>query len=281
MERAFFNRVLGGIALTGTEFFYVGPLEVNPPISKCNPGLRHVKPVRQKWFDVACCPTNIARTIMNIGSFAFGEDGDTLYIHIPTACRIDSDTFKIVLDTQYPFGNTLRIEAMGSNQKIALRQPGSAPILRISINGKPADVPLQSGYYRLPVLDAGDVAEAVYDMTPRYVVSDPRVTSNVGKVAVMRGPVLYCAEQADNGEGISCLRLPHTASFTEMESFWGNGTAALRTTGGKAVFTMNDALYRDGLPEWESADIKLIPYSLWANRGEGEMRVYLNVQDET
>ncbi len=279
VERAFFNRVLGGIALSGTEFFYVGPLEVNPPSCRCNPGLKHVKPVRQKWFDVACCPTNIARTIMCIGRYALGEDGDTLYIHTPIACRVHTDAFHVEIDTQYPYGDTLRVTAIDHEQRVAIRQPGSARIKSIRINGKTVAAPLESGYYRLPALKPGDVLEAAYDLHVRYVVTHPRVPGNAGKAAVMRGPVVYCAEQADNGEGVACLRLPHTPAFAETATFWGNGTVALETKGAKAALPEDDVLYRDGLPAWEPATIKLVPYSLWANRGEGEMRVFLNVED--
>ena len=90
VERAFFNRVLGGISLTGTEFFYVGPLAVDPPACHENPDLFHVKTVRQRWFDVACCPTNIARTIMSIGGYAFASCDDGLYINIPLAAQVRS-----------------------------------------------------------------------------------------------------------------------------------------------------------------------------------------------
>lgn len=277
VERAFFNRVLSGISVSGTEFFYVGPLAVNPAACRCNPGLAHVMPVRQKWFDVACCPTNTARTIMSIGGYALGEDGDTLYVNIPLACRVRSERFHLDMRTEYPFGDTLRIDVLEREQRIAVRRPGDAAVKELKINGKTVQAPLQSGYYHLPALGPGDVVEVTYALAPRYAVSHPKVLDNVGKAAVMRGPVVYCAEQADNGESIACLRLPGKPSFTETDAFWGGGTVALTVRGTKAVFAGTDALYRDGLPGWEDAEIKLIPYFLWANRGEGEMRVYLNV----
>lgn len=277
VELAFFNRVLSGISLSGTEFFYVGPLSVNPAACRCNPGLAHVMPVRQKWFDVACCPTNTARTIMSIGGYALGEDGDTLYVHIPLACRVRSERYSLDMHTEYPFGDTLRIEVLDREQRVAVRQSGYAAVKELKINGEPVHAPLQSGYYCLPELRPGDVAEVTYALAPRYAVSHPKVLDNVGKAAVMRGPVVYCAEQADNGEGVACLRLPGKPSFVETEAFWGNTTVALTARGTKAAFGQSDALYRDALPDWEEADVRLIPYFLWANRGEGEMRVYLNV----
>lgn len=279
VERAFFNQVLGGIALTGTEFFYVGPLAVHPSFCHFNPGLQHVKPVRQKWFDCACCPTNIARTIMSIGSYAFSIRNDTLFIHIPLASRIQTDTYSLEFHTQYPFGDTLRIEVSGRTQNVAIRRSGLAPIKVLQVNGKDRSMSAENGYIHLSSLQPGDVVHVTYDLRPRYVVSHPKVAGNVGKAAVMRGPIVYCAEQADNGEGIACLRLPHTAAFTEAESFAGSGTVSLRTRGTRAVFADDNDLYQNRLPRWEEADITLIPYHLWANRGEGEMQVYLNVSD--
>ncbi len=279
VERAFFNQVLGGIAQSGTEFFYVGPLAVNPHACCGNPGFHHVKPVRQKWFDVACCPTNIARTIMSIGRYAFGADDDTLYIHIPIASRIHADRFSLALHSHYPFGNTLRIEVSELQQNVAIRHSGLAPVKDIQINGQKTVLPIEHGYYHLKALQPGDVVEVTYDLQPRYVVSHPKVLNNAGKAAVMRGPIVYCAEQADNADGVFHLRLPHTPGFTESKTFIDNGSIALTTHGTKATYADNDSLYQYQLPKWEEADITLIPYHLWANRGEGEMQVYLNVAD--
>ena len=279
VERAFFNQVLGGIAQSGTEFFYVGPLAVHPSACHCNPGLQHVKPVRQKWFDCACCPTNIARTIMSIGSYAIGADDDALYIHIPIASSIHTDSHSLQLQTQYPFGDTLDIEVSGQRQNVAIRQSGFAPIKALLVNGKERQVSSENGYLHLPALQPGDIVHVTYDLQPRYVVSHPQVVGNVGKAAVMRGPMVYCAEQADNGAGIASLKLPHTPAFSEIKAFIDNGSIALKTHGTKAVFADIDALYQYQLPQWKETDITLIPYHLWANRGEGEMQVYLNVAD--
>jgi len=277
VERAFFNRVLGGISQSGREFFYVGPLAVNPAACRENPGLAHVKPVRQRWFDVACCPTNIARTIMSISHYAFGMEQDTLYVHIPLACWIHASNLDMTVDTQYPYGNTLRIEVR-KGQGIALRQSTLAPVKTLRVNGTPAPLVAEQGYLRLTGLRLGDVVEAEYDITPRYVVSHPKVVANVGKAAVMRGPLVYCAEQADNGEGIACLTLPRTPEFKEKETFAGQGTVLLVAQGLREVFSDEESLYQYELPQKAAAEITLIPYHLWANRGEGEMQVYLNVQ---
>ena len=233
--------------------------------------------MRQKWYDVACCPTNIARTIMSIGGYAFGARGDTLYIHIPLACRIRSGAFSLELRTQYPFGDVLAIQVEERTQSLALRKSGLAPVRWIRINGQERPLQEAGGYYLLPGLAPGTLVDVGYDLRPRYVVSHPRVADNVGKAAVMRGPLVYCAEQADNGPGIPCLRLPKEAAFEERPAFTGDRAIVLTARGSKAVFADHQALYQTSPPLWEEADITLIPYYLWANRGLGEMRVYLHL----
>lgn len=277
VERAFFNQVLGGMSQSGKEFFYVGPLSVDPRICRCNPGYFHVKPVRQRWFDVSCCPTNIARTIMSVSRYAITADDDTLYVHIPLACDIETGRFRLALRTRYPYGDILRIEARGRAQRVAIRNSGHAPIRSVAINDAKQTLTEENGYVLLGELEPGDVAEVRFDLTPRYVVSHPRVAENVGKVAVMRGPVVYCAEQADNGEGVACLRLPPAPLFREAPCFAGDGAVSLVARGARADFGGNDALYQERMPVWRDTDITLIPYCLWANRGEGEMRVFLSV----
>ena len=275
VERAFFNHVLGGIAQTGTEFFYADALSVHPAACRCNPGLAHIRTVRQRWFDVACCPTNIARTIMSIASYAFHEQNHTLHINIPLDCQIDTGHIALRLTTQYPYGDTLLVRALADAQAVAVRDSGLAPILTAQVNGQPVPLARSRGYVTLPTLQRGDTAEITYDLRPRYVYAHPRVAANVGKAAVLRGPVVYCAEQADNGTDIAALRLPAQPVFTEAPCFAGNGAVSLTARGDRAVFA-SDQLYQHQPPRWEAADITLIPYHLWANRGEGEMQVYLH-----
>lgn len=278
VERAFFNQVLGGISLSGTAFFYVGPLAVDPHACRVNPGLMHVKPVRQPWFDCACCPANIARTIMSIGGYAYASGGDTLFINIPLASEVRSGSHAVRVESGYPCGGTVRITALADGQRVRLRQSGLAPLRALTHNGSPLPVTLSQGYVTLPTLAQGDTVEAVLDLTPHYVVSHPRVPANAGKAAVMRGPLVYCAEQADNGAGLSFLALPETLTAAESDAFTGGGMVALTVRGKRAVLPQSDELYRSTLPVWEPAEIRLIPYAIWANRGEGEMRVYLDVR---
>ena len=277
VERAFFNQVLGGIALSGKAFYYVGALEIDPERCAANPGLRHVKPDRQKWFDVACCPTNIARTIMSIGGYAFGLSDGTLMVHIPMSCDIDHDSVALSIRTGYPYGEKLAVTARRDGQRIALRWTDFAPILRLTVNGRETPLKREHGYVWLPALMAGDVAEATYDLTPRMVSVHPSVACDVGKATVMRGPVVYCAEQADNGPGVGRLAMDSEARFSEIPAFCGHEVVALRTQGYRAQWPNEAELYAFRPPVWQAAEVGLIPYALRNNRGTGEMRVFLNV----
>ena len=278
VERAFFNRVLAGISQTGTAFFYVSPLAVDPDFCRENPGLEHVKPVRQRWFDVACCPTNIARTIMSIGGYAYGQDGEALYIHMPLAGEVREGPHALRVATAYPFGNRVTLTALADGQQVRLRSGALAPVRALRLNGEPLTLTPQDGYLRLPTLRRGDCVEAELDMTAHPVVAHARVTADAGKATVMRGPIVYCAEQADNGPGVASLALPAYPEFEEEDALTGDGAVALRARGAKAVYPGGDALYCNGSFDWHACDVRLIPYHLWANRGEGEMRVYLNVR---
>jgi hypothetical protein len=278
VERAFFNRVLGGISLTGTEFFYVGPLAVDPHACHENPDLFHVKTVRQRWFDVACCPTNIARTIMSIGGYAYATGADGLYINIPLAAEVCHKGYAVRIESDYPYGGAVRITALANAQHIHLRQSGLAPATSLTLNGKSLPITTSQGYIALPELREGDQVEATLCMTPHYVVSHPNVAVNVGKAALMRGPLVYCAEQADNGAGVACLAMPEKLTCNEYGAFTHDGAVAMTVHGYRAAFRGGEVLHQSGLPVWEAASIRLIPYHLWANRGEGEMRVYLNIR---
>ena len=159
-----------------------------------------------------------------------------------------------------------------------LRNGALAPVRALRLNGEPLTLAPQDGYLRLPTLRRGDCVEAELDMTVHPVVAHARVTADVGKATAMRGPIVYCAEQADNGAGVASLALPAYPAFEEEAAFTGDGAVALRARGTKAVYPGGDALYCNGSFDWQACEVRLIPYYLWANRGEGEMRVYLNVR---
>ncbi|MCL2084348.1 MAG: glycoside hydrolase family 127 protein [Oscillospiraceae bacterium] len=259
MERALYNTVLAGISLSGTEFFYVNPLEADPYTIAANPGYRHVKPVRQKWFDCSCCYTNITRTVLGLGRYAYAASDDGLYVNLYCSGSARDGARRVEVTTDYPYGGEVTLKVSGGRFKLYLRKPGK-------------------GYEILERDWQGDIVKIKLDMSPRLVYCDTRVQSNIGKAAVMRGPLVYCAEQADNGGNLGGYALPAGTAFKECPPPEGlpSESVALETKAFR--YTSNQTgLYSETAPLLEPAALKLIPYHLWANRGENEMRVYLNI----
>jgi len=281
MERALYNTVLAGISLTGTEFFYVNPLEAEPKKFANNPLYTHVKPVRQKWFDCSCCPTNIARTVMSIGSYAYAASDDGLYVNLYCSGSAKDGERRIEVCTEYPYNGEVAITVNGGRFKLSLRDPEYAPVRSLSINGQIQDFHKENGYITLERNWCGEIIKLELDMEPKRVYCTPKLQNNIGKAAVMRGPLVYCMEQADNGEMLGSYSLPACVEFRQFQtpSELPAEAVALEAQACKYQST-KDMLYSETPPALEAALIKLIPYYLWANRGENEMRVYLSTESE-
>ena len=278
MERALYNTVLAGISISGTEFFYVNPLEVEPRKIPWNPGFGHVKPVRQKWFDCSCCPTNIARTIMGLGLYAYGASRDGLYINLYCAGSASDGGRSVVVDTAYPFGDTAVFTVDGGQFRLCLRNPETAPIKTLTINGVPADTRTENGYIVIEREWQGDMVSVLFDMRPGYMYCANELQHNTGKAAVTRGPIVYCAEEADNGALLGAYLLAGDEPPVSAAPPDGllPGTVALAA----AAFKYGQAgtgLYRTERPGLKPCRMTFIPYFMWANRGENEMRVFIPV----
>ena len=278
MERALYNTVLAGISLAGTEFFYVNPLETDPAKIPYSPNYRHVKPVRQKWFDCACCPANLARTVMGLGLYAYGRTRDSLYVNLYCEGEAADGQRKLEINTPYPFGNVANIKARGGRFKLYLRNPEVAPIISLEINGKSADIQTQDGYIVLEQDWQGDNITISFDMTPKPIYCAGEVQNNVGKAAIMRGPLVYCIEEVDNGPMLGSYVLGDGA-ITDIQPPEGllPEAVALKIPAHKYQHA-DDGLYRTQKPTLQPATLTMIPYFMWANRGENEMRVFMPVK---
>ena len=280
MELALYNGILSGMALDGRSFFYVNPLEVLPEACKKDERKEHVKPVRQKWFGCACCPPNIARLVSSIGAYAYGEDEDTLYVHLymgsKTVKNVGGKDVTVTVTTDYPNSGKVRVHvdgAEGTGFKLALRVPGWAS----DFMGDVSD----NGY--LYVSDFAEDIEVEFKMKARAVCADKRVSEDAGKVAFMRGPIVYCAEEKDNGKGLKDYRISDAMDIVETETDeFGFRTVALEVGAEKLELQGEDfkesSLYKNFVKvNKEKKTLRFIPYSLWANRGEGEMSVYFSL----
>jgi len=288
MELALYNGILSGMALDGKSFFYVNPLEVLPEACKKDERKEHVKPVRQKWFGCACCPPNIARLVSSVGAYAYGESDDTLFVHLYMGSKIRKNIsgreIEITVKTDYPNSGKVGIDvkgAAGTGFRLALRIPGWTSDNYTCDTGSLNDGTLDEGYLYIDGFkDDLHHVSLELEMKPRAVFADPRVSEDAQKIAFMRGPVVYCAEEKDNGKNLKSIVISRPVDIKEKtDSEFGFESVSLEVSAARRSFEgaefFESTLYKDYSDVSEDpVDLKLIPYALWANRGEGEMSVY-------
>lgn len=283
MERALYNTVLAGISLEGNRFFYVNPLEVIPDVDEKNNDLQHVKTERQKWFGCACCPPNIIRTLASMGQYIYGVDDDSLFVNLyisnQSSCQIGERKVDLSVQTLYPFKGEIEIKIKTDSDKpftLALRLPQFAFLNRLTVGGAPAHVKMEKGYLKLERNWKGEtVIRMLLDMPVLRIYANPKVRADIGKVALVKGPVVYCLEEADNGANLGTFELPDDALLEENydEKLFG-GTVIISAEGFKTVED-GGSLYRTAPPKKEKAAMKFIPYCYWNNRDKGEMLVWV------
>ena len=289
MEQALYNTVLAGMALDGKSFFYVNPLRVVPEACERDERLRHVKPVRQKWFGCACCPPNIARMVSSVAQYAYTEAEDVLYTHLYMSGEVSKHfaggDLRMCVDTEMPWdghvGVSVRCEKPVQGT-LAFRIPCWTENASVTADGKAMD--MREGYcYISGLWQDGDAVTLDFPMPVRMLAADLRVRECIGQVAFTRGPVTFCAEEADNGSCLHLLRVDaaRTGQRCEgveigFEETFGHRTAVLSVPGLRAVLPGAGALYAPAASVQErETTICLIPYYAWANRGLGEMSVWL------
>lgn len=305
MERALYNGILSGMALDGKSFFYVNPLEVNPESCHKDERKFHVKPVRQKWFGCACCPPNIARLLSSIGSYAYTENEDTLFVHLYMGSiltkKIKDQDVDVQIQSEFPWNGKLKItvRAKGTDFKLALRVPGWCDSFTLQYDGqtlhgltdKDADASVvdfkrierKDGYLYISGFDQEEETITLdFPMEPQWIVANPAVREDAGKVALQRGPIVYCLEERDNGADLHLLSVDPTKQPVPFNmKIQEEEVIALKAQGQRVIQDSSDpdggqsALYAEYyVPEKESIELVYVPYYTWANRGENEMQVW-------
>lgn len=346
MELALYNTVLSGMALDGKSFFYVNPLEVNPYACHKDSRLRHVKPVRQKWFGCACCPPNIARIVESVQEYAYtvAEDGGTLFTHLymggVAKAELNGTAVELDVTANLPWqGDGKAVVRLGGDAAgtsaqaparftLAFRLPGwvgdeSAAAAAITATGESesgADSSrvtreIRDGYlYLTGEWRDGDTVTFDFPMPVRMLAANPLVREDAGKVAFVRGPITFCAEEKDNGTNLHLLHADVEAlladpSAAKVEEFdFHAGATGIDEQGQGEVEDVTRRMVKLEVPAWreplpaavaaagegaadvpafaplyavyapvkrEPATATLIPYFAWANRGENEMTVWL------
>lgn len=297
-ERTLYNALLSGVSLSGDRFFYPNPLESSG---------QHQ---RAEWFGCACCPSNICRFLPSLPGFFYAYDSSRLYVNFyATGTARPRDGVVIETHTQYPWDGIISMElkeVRGMPVQMALRIPGWArgeavpsdlyfftddqpSDIRIKVNGKEVDYTIDKGFALIErPWQPGDRIELNLPMPVRLVVAHPAVKEDSGKVALQRGPLVYCLEWPDQqkhsetGTGaseknsvatpvdLSLLKIDTTAAIS-VKPFDGllPGTLVLE---GKAYWEE-----KDGMRELSEVRFVAIPYFEWANRGPGRMKVWLPV----
>lgn len=279
MERALYNTCLAGMSLDGQRFFYVNPLEVCPEASHKDARKQHVLPVRPKWFGCACCPPNLARLTTSLAKYAYtmgeGEIYVNLYVQNRAELELGSARVSMECATDYPASGEIALRPGAGEYALCLRIPAWAREFTLTLNGERLDIAPERGYVRIArAFSAGDEIRLSLPMPARRVYASARVREDIGKVAIMRGPVVYCLEQPGNGELLQALCLPRDAVLNETARPDKLGGIVEISAHGKRI-ACSDELYSDCAPTMEDAELTFIPYYTWANRGENEMSVYV------
>jgi uncharacterized protein len=268
-EQVLHNNVLSGLGRDGRHFFYVNPLEVVPQTVSKNPMLSHVKTQRQNWFGVACCPPNLARILTSLQGYIYAVEGDRLYILSHIGSSFEKGGLYVKLSHE---GDEFTLTIDGRQVDVFLRLPENSALVGDRFETT------EDGYFSIH--HAGGREQYSYSLKPqvRVLRAHPSVSSLAGKLCLQRGPTVYCVEGSDNAVPLSGLRLPADAVFTEEEAEWiEEKLPVLRSAG----YRVSDAdwerkLYGSQPCVYQPQEITFIPYSHWGNRGENEMRIWLN-----
>ncbi|MDK2808385.1 MAG: uncharacterized protein PWP24_1120 [Clostridiales bacterium] len=282
MEKALYNGILSGMALDGKSFFYVNPLEVNPVACHKDERKQHVKTVRQKWFGCACCPPNLARLISSIGSYAFTETEDTIFVHLYLGSRIEKQmgdkTVSLQVNSQLPVSGeaSIQVKAKGSDLKVAIRIPDWCDDYQIEpIEG--LQIECIDGYlYLQKKWEEEETIQIHFAMQAQFIVSRNEVRQNIGKTALTRGPLVYCLEGVDNGADLHLLGVdPKSEPLMIAANIQGEEIQMIQVEGTRLLKDSEAGLYQV-IKEQPSQAVTLhyVPYYVWANRGENEMQVW-------
>jgi DUF1680 family protein len=291
LERALYNGVMSGVSYDGTHFFYANPLAAYPKVDphdawsavRTEPHYR-----RQEWFYCPCCPPNLARLVASIGGYFYAVAGDTVYVNLydHNQGQIDLNGQRVTLtqQTQYPWDGEIGIRldlADSAEFELALRIPGWCRAFELSVNNTAVTVEPERGYARIRRRwSQGDRVRLRLDMPAERIAPHPLIRQNAGCIALQRGPVVYCIEGVDNGEQLANIVLPRSSPLSVVQD---------KTLFGGIPVILGEALrieptnWAGGLYQPQAVlayaqkpvALKAVPYSLWANREPGEMRVWI------
>ena len=284
LERTLYNGLISGVSLEGNGFFYPNPLE--------SAGQHE----RKAWFGCACCPSNICRFIPSVPGYVYAVKDNALYVNLfmPNTMtqKVAGKAVTLTQKTGYPYDGDIEIAidktALKKEMALKVRIPGwvrgdvvpsdlysyvdgKHPGYTVTVNGVPVESALEQGYFTISrKWKKGDKVVVHFDLEPRVVKAHAEVKADVGRIAVERGPVVYCAEWPDNpGFSVRSVLMNQEPQFTVKHSDELFGLDKIATKAQTLSFG------KDGRLEVKDVDLTLIPYYAWCHRGSGEMAVWL------
>lgn len=282
-ERLIYNGTISGMNLEGDRFFYVNPLEINK-FQSHRKDQSHVYSERQKWLKTACCPPNLARFIASIDQYILTEKKDQIIVHQYISniyqSKFDSD-LKITQISKFPWQGEILLQIntpFPITKTIALRIPEwSKNKFVLKVNEQPLERRAVKDGYVILERDWKDQDTIMinFDMTPKMMYANRQIENNVGKVAIQKGPIVYCVEEGDNGPGLASLYLDNLEKVQIIKEKKLYDAELIKFKGYK-IRDASEKIYHDEGVFFEETSITAVPYYAWGNRGRGEMRIWLN-----
>lgn len=289
LEKILYNGLLSGIGLDGKSFFYTNAMQITN-------GFKHadIELSRSGWFECSCCPTNLVRLIPSIPGYVYAQKDDNVFVNLfingTAKFNVNKQPIQITQQNQYPWDGdlgfiiqtntpnafTLRIRIPGWAQQAMPSQlywfanTSAASQIPIKVNGQPIEYVMENGYALIKrTWKKGDQVNLSLPMEIRKVKADTNLTDNIGKLALQRGPIVYCAEWADNNGKVANLLLPESSSLTAtFKPDLLQGVTVLQGELPAVIIENGNSIFTRKQP------FTAIPYYSWANRGQGEMTVW-------
>ena len=278
LERGLYNGFLSGVSLEGTHFLYENPLS--------SAGDRH----REEWFYCPCCPPNVARIIASVGNYFYSTGTSDVWVHLfaesEASLRIGDQAVKITQSTQYPWNGAVTFQVEVDQPLtfiLHIRLPEWCENYQLSLNGAALNLkPESNGYLAIPhTWKSGDAVSYAMDMPIRGVWANPAVRQLEGRLAIQRGPLVYCLEGADH-HAIILDRIaidPEQVGRDFIVDFQPGLLGGVAVIHGQGALIddrgWDNKLYRSSAPARTEIAITAVPYCVWDNRQPGEMRVWL------
>jgi len=284
-ERALYNGFLSSISLDGKSFFYENPLEIDPTLREKDAAIKDGKaryPIMQRLevFGCSCCPPNISRFIASIGDMLYTYGEDTLFVHhyinSSTKVNVGETNIEIKQETRYPQDGSIKININGLvGKKVAVRIPYWCNDYKIKENNSDADFTIKKGYAYIACSSENMSLELDFVMEVQLIEATPYVQENSGRVALQRGPIVYCLEEADNGKYLRDVAIDTSLDKLEINFDEYYGANVIKADGFTRSAEKFQDLYQPLNNTLKEKKLTFIPYYAFANRGISEMIVWV------